>query len=75
MLQKSLDSRDSFDTVLEMVSYPDTSLDEGHISYCKETNKHYKFLSTNEIDIRTGKWHEFNSGKTTDEKVAMEFFF
>ena len=69
-----LDSRDSFDTVLEMVSYPDTSLDEGHISYCKETNKHYKFLSTNEIDIRTGKWHEFNSGKTTDEKVAMNSF-
>ena len=40
--KKPLDNRNSFDTTSEMKSYLDSFIDEGHISYCKETNKHYK---------------------------------
>lgn len=39
--------RDSFDTLQDMKNYSENSLDDGHISYCKETNKHYKFNSKN----------------------------
>ena len=41
--KKPLDARDSFDTILAMTSFAEGSLDEGHISYVKETDKHYKF--------------------------------
>jgi hypothetical protein len=33
-----------------MKNYSENSLDDGHISYCKETNKHYKF-NINREDI------------------------
>lgn len=42
--------RDSFDTLQDMKNYSENSLDDGHISYCKETNKHYKFNSNNQSD-------------------------
>lgn len=50
--------RDSFDTLQDMKNYSENSLDDGHISYCKETNKHYKFNSNNQSDPTTGKWVE-----------------
>lgn len=54
--------RDSFKTLSAMKAYPETSIDDGHISYCAETDKHYKFLSSNTVDSTTGKWREFESG-------------
>ena len=48
--------RDSFDTLQDMKNYSENSLDDGHISYCKETGKHYKFNSNNQSDPTTGKW-------------------
>lgn len=63
--------RDSFETLLDMRSYSEQSIDEGHISYCKETNKHYKFNSNNDIDSTLGKWREFNNS-IIDEKVKMD---
>ena len=70
--KKPLDARDSFDTILAMTSFAEGSLDEGHISYVKETDKHYKFNSTNDVDTILGKWREYNgSGSSTDEKVKM----
>ena len=60
--KKPLDSRDCFDTVLEMAHFAETSLDEGHISYVKETDKYYKFNSTNNVDPTLGKWREYNNG-------------
>lgn len=42
--------RDSFDTLQDMKNYSENSLDDGHISYCKETDKHYKFNSNNQSD-------------------------
>lgn len=46
--------RDSFDTLYDMKNYSENSLDDGHISYCKETGKHYKFNSNNQSDSTTG---------------------
>lgn len=54
--------RDSFKTLEDMRTYPETSIDDGHISYCKETDKHYKFVSSNTVDGTTGKWREFETG-------------
>lgn len=53
--------RDSFATLGAMKAYPETSIDDGHLSYCVETNKHYKFLSSNTVDETTGKWREFET--------------
>ena len=60
--------RDSFTTLAAMKAYPETSIDDGHISYCAETDKHYKFLSTNIVDVTTGKWREFETGSLLPEE-------
>ena len=39
-----------------MCSADERSLDNGHISYCEETGKHYVFNENNAIDVKTGKW-------------------
>lgn len=67
--QKPNFERDSFDTLESMVSYPETSIDDGHISYCKETKKHYIFNSSNE-STDTGKWREFS---TTDGAYVIDY--
>lgn len=59
--------RDSFATLAAMKAYPEASIDDGHISYCAETNKHYKFLSSNPADGTTGKWREFETGASLPE--------
>lgn len=60
--------RDSFDTLQSMKSYSDNNIDEGHISYCIETDKHYKYNSNNDIDSTTGKFREFIEGVLPDEE-------
>ena len=71
--KKPLDSRDCFDTVSEMAQFAETSLDDGHLSYVKETDKYYKFHSTNNVDSTLGKWREYtSSGSGTAGKSAYE---
>ena len=48
--------RDRFETLELMRSADERSLDNGHISYCEETGKHYVFNENNAIDVETGKW-------------------
>ena len=48
--------RDQFETLELMRSADERSLDNGHISYCEETGKHYVFNENNDIDVETGKW-------------------
>ena len=48
--------RDRFETLELMCSADERSLDNGHISYCEETGKHYVFNENNDIDVETGKW-------------------
>lgn len=55
--------RDSFDTLAAMKAFPETSIDEGHISYCKEDGKNYQYKAANSVDATTGKWREFISGE------------
>ena len=49
-------ARDSFETLTDMRNVLDTDIDEGHISYCIETGKHYVFNKSNAIDVETGRW-------------------
>ena len=49
-------ARDSFETLRDMRNILDTDIDEGHISYCIETGKHYVFNKNNTIDVETGRW-------------------
>ena len=66
-------ARDQFETLLEMKSISDNAIDEGHISYCKETGLHYEFKSENSIDENTGKWREFKpSGESTSNSITIE---
>lgn len=64
--------RDSFDTLQDMKNYSENSLDDGHISYCKETNKHYKFNSNNQSDPTTGKQVEQHEAVPADEEDITE---
>ena len=48
--------RDRFETLELMCSADKRSFDNGHISYCEETGKHYVFNENNAIDVKTGKW-------------------
>lgn len=60
--QKPNFDRDSFDTLAAMKAFPETSIDEGHISYCKEDGKNYQYKAANSVNAITGKWREFKSG-------------
>lgn len=64
--------RDSFDTLQDMKNYSENSLDDGHIFYCKETDKHYKFNSNNQSDPTTGKWVEQHEAVPADEEDITE---
>ena len=64
--------RDSFDTLQDMKNYSENSLDDGHISYCKETGKHYKFNSNNQSDSTTGKFVEQHEAVPADEEDITE---
>lgn len=50
--------RDSFATWDEMKSVNSAWMDEGHISYCKERQKHYVFSTVNAPDNEGGRWTE-----------------
>lgn len=72
-------ARDSFDTLEEMRSYPDTSVDHGHVSFCKEDGKLYQFLTTNQVSSETGKWRRLvdsildaNSENPVQNKAIVE---
>ena len=49
--------RDTFKTLGDMRDVPSTWMDEGHISYCEETEKHYIF-STKNSNNGLDRWHE-----------------
>lgn len=65
-------ARDQFDTLKEMKNVRDEDIDEGHISYCISTDKHYKFNASNAIDQSTGKWREFKGEKGDPGKDGQD---
>lgn len=66
--KKPLDNRISYATLEAMRAVTDANIYEGCEAYCVETDKYYKFKSTNTVDASTGKWRERESGGggTTD---------
>lgn len=62
--------RDSFDTYASMKTYPETSINEGHLSYCEEDGEYYIFKSSNTVDDITGKWRKFTTGGNVDYDIA-----
>ena len=56
--------RDSFEKLSDMRDVPSTWIDEGHISYCVETGKHYIF-STKNSNSGLERWIELSF--TTDD--------
>lgn len=65
-------ARDQFDTLEEMKNVRDEDIDEGHISYCISTDKHYKFNASNAIVQSTGKWREFKGEKGDPGKDGQD---
>lgn len=53
--------RDRFATKATMKAFPETSIDDGHLSYCAEDGNTYQFKSSNSVDTVTGKWRVFKA--------------
>ena len=54
--------RDSYESLLAMRAVNPGHMDEGHISYCKETGKHYVFNMDNGFDKETGYFTLLTTG-------------
>lgn len=72
-------ARDCFSTLEKMKSYPETSIDPGHISFCGEDGKLYQYLPENEVNEVTGKWRRLvdsildaNSENPVQNKVVVK---
>lgn len=52
--------RDSFQTFNDMETVDSSWIDEGHISYCYETGKHYRFNSNNGALSGGDRWTELS---------------
>lgn len=69
--------RDRFATKAAMKAFPETSIDDGHLSYCAEDGNTYQFKSSNSVDAVTGKWRVFKtdvdlSAYATKDSVATD---
>ena len=53
--------RDRFTTKAAMKAFSETSIDDGHLSYCAEDGNTYQFKSSNSVDNVTGKWRIFKA--------------
>lgn len=58
--------RDRFATKAVMKAFPETSIDDGHLSYCAEDGNTYQFKFSNSVDDVTGKWRVFKDGFSAD---------
>lgn len=58
--------RDSFETKAAMKAFNENSIDEGHLSYCKEDGNIYQYKHTNTVDTTTGRWRIFKTDIVVD---------
>ena len=63
-------TRDSFKTLTEMNRVDPQYMDEGHISYCEETDKHYVYNTVN----NRATWTELIGGEVTVSAKALLAF-
>lgn len=61
----------SYSTLSEMASEQVANLDDGAICWCKEDEKYYQWLSSNEVISVYARWRELDMGGTAD-KVTYE---
>ena len=61
--------RDSFETKTAMKAFDENSIDEGHLSYCKEDGNIYQYKHTNTVDTTTGKWRLFKTNIVVDSAL------
>lgn len=61
--------RDRFATKAAMKAFPETSIDDGHLSYCAEDGNTYQFKSSNSVDAVTGKWRVFKADVVVDDTL------
>ena len=52
-----------------MKAFDENSIDEGHLSYCKEDGKVYQYKHTNAVDATTGRWRIFNTDIVVDAEL------
>jgi hypothetical protein len=60
-------TRDSFSSLYEMRNMNPAWMNDGHIIYCKETNKHYTFNSGNQYDEVLGYFRDLKTFQETGE--------
>ena len=58
--------RDSFESKAAMKAFDENSIDEGHLSYCKEDGNIYQYKFANSIDATTGRWRLFKTDIVVD---------
>ena len=61
--------RDSFETKAAMKAFDENSIDEGHLSYCKEDGNIYQYKHTNAVDATTGRWRIFKTDIVVDAEL------
>lgn len=59
---KPLDGRLKYNTLADMVAMAESTLYDGCLAYCVESDKNYQWKSSNDSDDTLGKWREFGSG-------------
>lgn len=61
--------RDSFETKAAMKAFNENSIDDGHLSYCKEDGNIYQYKSANTVDATTGRWRIFKTDIVVDAEL------
>lgn len=61
--------RDSFETKAAMKAFDENSIDDGHLSYCKEDGNVYQYKSANAVDTITGRWRIFKTDIVVDAEL------
>lgn len=61
--------RDRFATKAAMKAFPETSIDDGHLSYCAEDGNTYQFKSSNTVNTTTGRWRIFKTDIVVDASL------
>lgn len=62
--------RDQYQTLAAMAAVKDSQLDDGHIAFCVETGKTYRYLKANEVDATTGRWRVFGEAEIDTSEFA-----
>ena len=65
-------SRDQFQTLAEMIGYPEYYLPDTFIATCVEDGNAYLFNRNNSIKAASGKWRKLAGGTTDVDAIPIE---